>query len=554
MTASNPLLKKINKLVGSNKKPGWPVAVADRVAYPRTREVEEAAVTVTFLWTMRDAILPKLDKKNLALAANFYTPAGLGGMVRNILANPQIRYVILLGEEYSAKTKNDQISDRTSANALRTFFSKGINDKRELEGFEESVHFDENIPRAAINEVAKKVELIDLNTKMPQAELDEKIAEANRLLRELPKKKPLSDEPRIYDYEKQAQSFPYAGGPLLVRGQTIPETWLEIMHTIYRYGIENLMDAGTDRWVKEINNFVAVIHDPQNMDLSLNPFLVPLTPAKIKAYQAEILSPELPAGKAYTYGNKLRAYFYENPDFIEYLKTTDELTDFEFGQGDHIAKNVKIKGKICEIDQLADLIDALRRNRYTKSALAITWHVQDELMRKHKSSPCLVLIQPMVVNEKLNLTAYFRSHDMAQGWPENAYGLAAIQKAIAEGIDIATGILTIVSSSAQIYNNYYAQVEAILKKHRQWQPSYDDPFGFYIIKVEGKKIVVTHLHPQNKTELEIFSGSSARDLRHQLAAKNFLDVHHALYLGEELARAEACLRAGRKYVQDNRGK
>ena len=548
-TASN-LLKKINTLIGSNKKPGWPVAVADRVAYPRNQKVREANVAVTFLWTMRDAILPKLEKKNLAIATNFYTPAGLAGMVRNILANPYIRYIVLIGEEYSSKAKDDQISDRTSANALRAFFKQGVNKDRELEGFEESIHFDENIPAAAINDVAKNVELIDINSKMPKAGLDEKIKEVNRLLQELPRKKPLSPEPRTYPYEKQAKSFPYPGGPMLVRGNTIPQTWLEIMHTIYRYGTENLMDAGTDRWVKEINNFVAVIHDPQNLDLSFNPFLVPLSAEKIEAYQKEILSPELPEGKAYTYGNKLRAYLYEKPAFIDYLKTTDELTDFEFGQGDDLDKNIKKKNGVCEIDQLEDLIDALRRNRYSKSGVAITWHVQDELMRKHKSSPCLILIQPMVVNEKLNLAAYFRSHDMAQGWPENAYGLAAIQKKIAEGLDVDTGILTIISSSAQIYNNYYAQVEKALQKYRQWEPDFADPFGFYVIKVEDKKIIVTHHHPENKQELAKFSGENARQLRREIASQNRLDIHHAMYLGEELARAESCLKNGQEYIQD----
>jgi len=350
----------------------------------------------------------------------------------------------------------------------------------------------------------------------------------------------------------QAKSFPYPGGPLLVRGQTIPEVWLEIMHTIYRYGIENLMDADTDRWVKEINNFTAVIHDPQNMDLSFNPFLVPLTKEKIEAYQKEILSPDLPPGKAYTYGNKLRAYRYENPEFIDYLKTTDELTDFEFGQGDHLDKNVKYQKDICEIDQLDDLIDALRRNLYSKSGVAITWHVQDELMRKHKSSPCLVLIQPMVVDEKLNIAAYFRSHDMAQGWPENAYGLAAIQKKIADGLGIETGIMTIISSSAQIYNNYYAQVERILEKHRRWESDFDDPFGFYIIKLEDGLIKVAHHHPQTKRELQVFSGKTARSLREQISAANRLGVDHAMYLGEELARAESCLKSGDKYIQDQK--
>ncbi|MFC1721702.1 thymidylate synthase [Patescibacteria group bacterium] len=550
MSASKTLVKKINSLVGSNQKPGWPIAVADRVAYPREKSVDDAQVAITFLWTMRDAILPKLDKKNLAIATNFYTPAGLAGMVRNILANPCIRYVILLGEEYSSRAKDDQISDRTSANALRTFFKQGVSKDRELKGFAESIHFDENLPVAAINDVAKNVELIDINTKMPQASLAEKIAEVNRMLKELPQKEALCDKPRTYAYEKQAKSFPYAGGPLLVRGQTIPEVWLEIMHTIYRYGVENLMDVDTDRWIKEINDLVAVIHDPQNMDLSFNPFLVPLTKEKIETYQAEILSPELPVGKAYTYGNKLRAYLYEKPEFIEYLKTTDELVDFEFGQGDHLDANVKKKNGVCEINQIKDLIAALRRNRYSKNGIAITWHVQDELMRKHKSSPCLVLIQPMVQDEKLNLTVYFRSHDMAQGWPENAYGLAAIQKEIADGLEVDTGILTIVSCSAQIYNNYYVQVEKTLAKYRDWKPSYDDPYGFYTIKLANGQIVVTHLHPQTKQELQTFRGKTAKKLRWQLAAQNQFDTYHAMYLGSELARAQKCLEESQDYTQD----
>jgi hypothetical protein len=71
----------------------------------------------------------------------------------------------------------------------------------------------------------------------------------------------------------------------------------------------------------------------------------------------------------------------------------------------------------------------------------------------------------MIQDEKLNLTVFFRSHDMTQGWPENAYGCAAIQKEIADAINAETGILTIISGSAQIYNNYYQQVEEMLKKY-----------------------------------------------------------------------------------------
>ncbi|MEK6848269.1 MAG: hypothetical protein AABX65_01415, partial [Nanoarchaeota archaeon] len=101
------------------------------------------------------------------------------------------------------------------------------------------------------------------------------------------------------------ETFPYEGGPILVHGTNIPDGWLKMIYNIYRYGKNNLMNANTDRWVKEVNDMTVVIHNPQDMDLSTNPFLIPLTQEKIKAYQDEILSPVLPEGKAYTYGNKL---------------------------------------------------------------------------------------------------------------------------------------------------------------------------------------------------------------------------------------------------------
>src|SRR3989344_1912060 len=173
------MLDKIKSLPTSDGSKGWPVAVKDRIAYS---EVKEANVAVTFLWTIRDEIIPKIDKGNLAIATNFYTPSGLEGMVRNILGNPYIRYIILLGEEYSSKAKKDQ-TELTSANAIRTFFEKGIDEERKVPGFEKAIHFEESIPTEMINKVRGGVQLIDLNKKMPNAGFEEKIAECNRLLK-----------------------------------------------------------------------------------------------------------------------------------------------------------------------------------------------------------------------------------------------------------------------------------------------------------------------------------------------------------------------------------
>jgi len=550
------VIKKINSLTGSDGKLGWPVCVKDRIAY---YSKPGKNVAVTFLWTIRDDIIPKLEKENLALASNFYTPAGLEGMVRNILSNPFIRYIILLGdEEVSRDCKNCNRSDScngklctelTSANAIRTFFEKGITQDRKIPGFENAVYFDKNIPTEMIELVRKHVTLIDLNKTMPDKSLDEKIEEANRLIKTLEKKPPFMESPMVFDYEKTEKSFPYEGGPIIVSGTTIPKTWVEIMHIIYRYGKDNLMNANTDRWVKEINNLVAVIHDPQNMDLSFNPFLVPLTMEKITDYQKEVLSPELPKGKAYTYGNKLRAYIYPNPEDIRKLVSSDKF--FEFNKGPHLDKNINYLENACEIDQIDDIADVLKRDPYSKACVAITWHVHEELMRKHKSSPCLVFIQALVQDEKLNLTVFFRSHDMVQGWPENAYGCAAIQKYIADKIGIDTGILTIISGSAQIYRHYYKQVENMLKKFRKWEECFSDPRGNFVIKVENGNIVVMLTDPNTSRELERFEGKTAKEVYTKIAfSVSGLRFDHAMYLGSELGKAETALKNNCEYEQD----
>jgi thymidylate synthase len=541
----------IDKQIGSNGKEGWPVAVKDRVSFYSGKEERKANVAVTFLWTMRDAVIPQLDKKNLAIATNFYTPAGLEGMVRNILGNPYIRYIILLGEEYSSRSKDDRVSELTSANAVRAFFEKGIDADRKLTGFESAVHFDKNIPTGSINRVRESVELIDLNKRMPDASLDDKIKEANRLLGSLEQKGPFIEKPLTFEYEQSSQSFPFEGGPILVHESTIPRAWVEMIHNIYRYGRPNLMNANTDRWVKEINNMVVVIHNPQNMDLSYNPFLVPITKEKIEAYKREILSAELPPGKAYTYGNKLRAYMYPSAGEIKNLVTSEEYKDFEFGKGPHLDANVKYKeNNTAEINQIKDIVDALKRDTYSKACVAITWHVQDELMRKHKSSPCLVFLQAVVQDERLNLTVFFRSHDMTQGWPENAYGCAAIQKEIADGIGVDCGILIIMSGSGQIYRHYYQQVEGMLKKFRDRQDFGFDPRGNFSIEVKEGKILVRLMHPESGKEMACFEGTEPKELYIRIAASGDMRTDHALYIGTEIQKAALALKTGQKYEQD----
>jgi len=67
------MLEKIKEQVGSNGEKGWPVTVKDRFSYAcgKDCELSDANVGVTFLWTMRDVVIPELEKDNLAIATNF---------------------------------------------------------------------------------------------------------------------------------------------------------------------------------------------------------------------------------------------------------------------------------------------------------------------------------------------------------------------------------------------------------------------------------------------------------------------------------------------------
>ncbi len=140
---------------------------------------------------------------------------------------------------------------------------------------------------------------------------------------------------------------------------------------------------------------------------------------------------------------------------------------------------------------------------------------------------------------------------MTQGWPENAYGCAAIQKKIADEVGVSSGILTIVSGSAQIYNHYYQQVEDMLAKHRKQKVDYNDPRGNYVIEVKDGKIGVCHVDGQSNQELERFEGENAYELGLKIShAGQIHKTDHAIYLGRELQKAEHALMSGKKYEQD----
>jgi len=175
------------------------------------------------------------------------------------------------------------------------------------------------------------------------------------------------------------------------------------------------------------------------------------------------------------------------------------------------------------------------------------------------SPPCLNLVQarlrtaPGDAIPRLHLTAYFRSHDIFRAWAANAYGLRALQGLIAEGLGGAPlGDLAILSHSAHIYAHDWERAGELLAHHyRAADPRLArDARGSFVISLEPPTILVRHYSPGGE-HIQSFRGGSARELSLQISAY-VGEISHAIYLGQELQKAELALALGRPeaYRQD----
>lgn len=128
--------------------------------YLRGNDFSPAAVVV-LLHTYYDRIPEMLEKlakvaveSGAALAGMLQTEnIGIEKIVCNIVANPNIRYVILCGIESAG---------HTPGHAFRCFVESGVDNRRNIIGCKSPTPYLYNIPPEAIDRFRKQVQLIDL--------------------------------------------------------------------------------------------------------------------------------------------------------------------------------------------------------------------------------------------------------------------------------------------------------------------------------------------------------------------------------------------------------
>lgn len=454
----------------------WPLYFADSV----TLGDPDSSLAICTLWTPRDKAVAQVT--DYAIAGQLYSGEGLSYLVRNLLAKPTIRHLLLVGRDMT-----------TSGVALTDWWFSG----------DGMLHGELSLP--AIDLLRRSVRVYDHRGVIRAEDVAACARDILRTTHALP-----WGAPQVFPYaEPSSPTLPCPEAGYVVRGTTVAVAYARLLWHVMTYGV-HAPTQHTSPQRESLAVLTVVTDEPGDTVGASYASWMPFQRASLgetlqdgyTGYLKQLLSPEVDDGVAYTYGSRLRSYH--------------------------------------GIDQIAQIADELFQEGSSRRAVACLWDVEKD--SKNPSPPCLNLIQARLRQGKVYVTAYFRSHDVYRAWAVNAYGLRAFQGELATALYAGIGDLALFSQSAHVYSHDWQAATEVVACTQKVRDQRHDPFGAFTIGVEQDAIVVRHFH--NGAHLQTFRGT-ARELEETLAPY-IGESRHALYVGRELHRAQTLGRAYRQ--------
>jgi thymidylate synthase len=471
----------------------------------------QGTIGVVTLWSKVDYVIERFRQAGVDLApatspiavfGNLYGN-GLREMLRNLLYNPQIQTLLICG--------NDRSGSRSE---LQRFFEWGL-----VRVDSPLVQYRSPEPGlvvapARIRETKRIIDdLVRPEQFQPPPELVELgDPQHTKTLEDIKKffiswhaeAAPFAPRLEVVLPEVEVQYFPSnPRGHVVVRDAPI-EAWKEVLYLLTRFGRRVTLKKG-DRL--ELQHVKVVVEkprfDPEEKLRALN-----LDPQKLRRYQQDILMGEMRPDETYNYGHRLRTYF--------------------------------------RLDTLATCAHRLKEDPEDRKSYVALWDTARDLMVK-EGRPCLVSLYFRKFDDKLTLSATFRTHNAMDAYPMNLYGLMAIQGWVAKQAGIAPGALVVISHSLGLDPRELDRALMVIGK-RPFKVNLD-PMGYFRVTLDGKEILVEHRFED--VTLKEYRGRTAVSLQHQIARDVAIsDINHAMYLGRQLAKAEMALKDGREFVQE----
>ncbi len=477
----------------------WPLYYKDQLVLLN----ERSPIALCTLWTKKEEYLPYVKKEKLALVGNLYTVDGISYILMNVLAKPTIKHIVLVGHDLTG-----------SGEALLRLVSEGIDEDGRIRGLRAYVH--QSIGKEHVETFRKHVKVYDLRGALPKDS-----ARINALIDSIegdgaPFCKPMVIEEKATPSESQGVE----SAVHVIRGRSLVEVWVRLLDSVMKFGEVKMSEYNVEQ--RELLDAVSVVTEDGTL-----PSSIPFGEAELRAYSQKFFSKEKPEGVDYTYGNRLFAYAREGVQD----KSSQELKEV--------------------IDQVSAAEEKLRTHPYTRRAVAVTW--RPEIDVTSSNPPCLMEISWNVKFGRLYQTATFRSHDVFGAWLLNAYALRELQKRMAADLGMPCGDMIVVSVSAHIYKNNWAQARDVIEKNRYGYRLETDPKGYFLIEVDRLRSVIRAKHKFNdgRDSGYVFEGRSADEIYKRIINEGLVSyMDHAAYLGRELQRAKQALDEGKAYVQD----
>ena len=139
-------------------------------------------------------------------------------------------------------------------------------------------------------------------------------------------------------------------------------------------------------------------------------------------------------------------------------------------------------GKGGTIDQIANVIEQIRRNPSSRRLIVSAWNPAE--VDEMALPPCHCLFQFYVVNGKLSCQLYQRSADIFLGVPFNIASYALLTMMVAQVTGLKPGEFVHTLGDAHLYSNHFMQAQLQLSRKprplpKMWiNPAVTDILGF----------------------------------------------------------------------------
>ena len=157
------------------------------------------------------------------------------------------------------------------------------------------------------------------------------------------------------------------------------------------------------------------------------------------------------------------------------------------------------------VDQLANVIDMIQKDPYSRRIIMSAWNPVD--LDQMALPPCHCFVQFYVENNQLSCLLYQRSADMGLGVPFNIASYSLLTHIIAKKTNLTPGEFVHTIGDAHVYLNHVESLEQQVQREPRQFPKLiikKDPIGpLEELKLEDFELMGYDPHPAIKMEMAV---------------------------------------------------